>query len=329
MDGKILSDNILELNRDMEPAIIQGGYGRSMFFKDQYKNLQFVHFADVHAVADLWDRIVEYINYYDEYIDFAIHTGDYCGGNQEVYVDFYKDCTPCKKVIYNCVGNHDTIVTAKWIKTEKDRPHSLLFNHTENWDVNFMDIEYSMTYYKDFPEANIRLVVHDLYYDLEVQKKWLKDLLDKSIEEGINLITAMHELTDDIVEKPETTFNSIEKYKPIEGETPKTVFEDIVADFIDAGGNFVCNLAGHYHHDIFGYTKRGVLNIAVECATDWYHWCDGRRVKGTRTYDCFNVMAVDVNLGTIKITRIGNNIDNYLRIKRTMCFDYKNKQMIF
>ena len=87
------TNNIVELNRDVEPLIVQGSASRTRFFKskfdDKFKPLQFVHFSDVHAVLDLWNRMVEYVNYYKDYIDFAIHTGDYCGGNQEVYVDFY------------------------------------------------------------------------------------------------------------------------------------------------------------------------------------------------------------------------------------------------
>lgn len=112
---------------------------------------------------------MQYINYYSDYISFAIHTGDYCGNTQQSYTDFYADATKCARPIYNCVGNHDTV------------------------------------------------------------------------EMGAN----------------------------------------------------------------------------------------GERIKGTRTYDAFNVMSVDVNLGILKLVRVGNNVDHYLRIKRTLCYDYINKKVIF
>ena len=89
------TDNIIDLNRDVEPLIVQGAASRTPFFKDRYKTLQFVHFSDVHAVLDLWNRMVEYINYYKDYIDFAVHTGDYCGSSQDLYVDFYNYGTRC------------------------------------------------------------------------------------------------------------------------------------------------------------------------------------------------------------------------------------------
>ena len=99
------SNDIVKLNRDVEPLIIQGTATRTSFFNkkfnDKYKPLQFVHFSDIHAVLDLWNRMVEYINYYKDYIAFAVHTGDYCGGNQDLYVDFYDYGARCNRLIYN------------------------------------------------------------------------------------------------------------------------------------------------------------------------------------------------------------------------------------
>ena len=84
---------MVELNRDVESFLIQASAQRTMFFNDPFEILQFVHFSDVHAVPQLWERIVEYINHYASYISFGLHTGDYCGGSQEEYVDFYNQCT--------------------------------------------------------------------------------------------------------------------------------------------------------------------------------------------------------------------------------------------
>ncbi|MFQ9147579.1 MAG: hypothetical protein ACLR5G_04660 [Eubacteriales bacterium] len=53
------------------------------------------------------------------------------------------------------------------------------------------------------------------------------------------------------------------------------------------------------------------------------------RVRGTRTYDCFNYMAVDVNMGLLKIVRVGNNRDIFMRSQRSLCYDYLNRKIIF
>ncbi len=330
-----MTENIIELNRDLESAVIQGSYGRSMFFKDKYKNLQFVHFADVHYVPKAWERITEYINHYSDYISFAIHTGDYCGGTQKNYTNFYEKCSPCKRPILNCVGNHDTFIfdkDGKNLYMPKDIAHSLLFTHTDNWDVNFLDIPYSMSYYKDFPESNIRLIVLDLYYDAKAQCEWLTKLLDESIANGYHVITAMHETSANIVKYEDTPFNSLleanSEYLKLHPPFPKQPFEEIIVDFKKRGGIHIANIAGHLHHDLFGYTEGGVLNITVECATNWHHWCEGQRVEGTRTFDAFNVMSVNVNLGILTLVRIGDNYDCYLRNKSVLCYDYINHRLI-
>ncbi|MBQ8859071.1 MAG: hypothetical protein IJ012_04700 [Clostridia bacterium] len=51
-----LTDNIIELNRDVEPLVIQAGTGRLHPFKDPYQPLQFVHFSDLHRYIRAWDR---------------------------------------------------------------------------------------------------------------------------------------------------------------------------------------------------------------------------------------------------------------------------------
>lgn len=334
MEQLYLTDNIIELNRDMEPFIVQGSASRPVPFKDRYVPLQFVHFTDAHDKLKPWNRMVEYINHYEKYIAFALHTGDYCGSSQLKYTDFYNDGIPCKKVIYNCVGNHDTEVNEDWTKgkpcrSTKEGVYKLLFNRIEDWDVKFMPGDFSMTYYKDFLESNVRLVVLDYYYDIEEQKKWLKAVLNDAREGGLHVITAAHDITDFICSPEDTPFHTANDYALICGEEKRSPFESIIESFILSGGVHVIHLAGHTHHDRFGHTKAGILNCTVECATFWNGWCDGNRVAGTRTYDAFNVVSVDVNVGVITLARIGDNVDHYLRRKQSLCFDYINKKLIY
>lgn len=329
-----LTDNIIELNRDMEPYIIQGTATRSYFFKnkfkDEFKPIQFVHFSDVHAVLDLWNRVAEFINHYRDYISFGLHTGDYCGNNQTLYADCYNYGTKCDRPIYNCVGNHDTLTSRKWIQGDKESVHRLLFAPMDDdaYNVNFMECDFSMTYYKDFPESNLRLIVLDLYYDIEAQCEWLREMLDDAKEKGLCVITAMHEPSNEIPNTFGVSFHTLNDFHSLVGDHPEKKFEPIISDFIKNGGCHICNLVGHEHHDLFGITAGGVLNVAVPSATNWDGWCDGKRIRGTRTYDCFNVVSVDANLGLLKLIRIGDQTDHYFRSKRTLCYDYINKKVI-
>ena len=320
--------DIVDLNRDMEDYVIKSASGRSEYFYDNYSPLTFVHFSDVHGMIELWNRVVRYTNHYSDYISFALHTGDYCGSDQGIYRDFYKEGTKSLRPFLNCVGNHDMLdENSKF--ADKKLTHEKLFSSTGDWNVNFADVEYPMTYYKDFTDENIRLIVLDNFYDIEKQQAWLTRTLNDAKENGMHVITAMHFSTDYISERVDTGFTTITDYEKLASrKDAKTPFEDIIAEFIRSGGNYVCNLAGDYHHDIFGYTKSGVLNVVIECASDWALFTDGPRTRGTRLYDCFNVVTVDTVLGIIKLVRIGDNVDHYLRSKRTLCYDYVNKRVI-
>ncbi len=328
-------NSIIELNKEIEPFVIQGTATRPIAFKEKFENkyipLQFVHFSDIHTKMDLWNRIVEYINYYSNYISFGIHTGDMCGNNQELYADFYNYGEECKHPIYNCVGNHDTVVgRKKRVKATKEATHKLLFapQPDTTQDVVFMECDYPMNYYKDIKESNIRMIVLDYYYDIEQQKEWLVEVLDEAKEKGISVITAMHIPTAEIKESFDVTFNTFNDYSTIDG-SETTVLEPIIADFIAKGGEHICHLAGHHHYDMFGVTENGILNVCVPAATNWDGWSDGKRIKGTKTYDCFNVVSVDVNLGLLKLCRVGNNCDHYFREQNVLCFDYKNRKVIY
>jgi len=319
-------EDILTRNKDMESFVIQASASETPFLhRAQYDPLQFVHFSDVHAVLELWNRMVRYINHYCDYIAFALHTGDYCGDNQDQYRDFYTEGIPCVRPILNCVGNHDTIAGPQWQKMPKEEAWKRLFNHTHDWEVNFLDCPHSMTYYRDFPESNIRLVVLDQYFDLQLQKKWLRELLQDAKNKNLWVITATHEPTADIAKPLDVTFQTLTEF----GHPEDGPFEEILKAYITDGGRYICNFCGHEHHDLFGYTAAGVLNVAVECACDWAGWCDAKRIRGTRTYDCFNVVSIDTDLGILKLVRIGNNADYYLRQKHVLCYDYQNQKVIF
>ncbi len=327
----MISDNILEFNRDLEPFIIQMSHGRSNeAFDDKYDPLTFVHCSDMHNSLEHWNRMVEFTNYYHKYVDFVIHTGDYCGGNQSRHTDMYTLGDPCEVPILNAVGNHDTMPLGCDIQSSssKETVHKLLFgDHCKGWGATFMPGDASMSYYRDFEHSNVRLIVLDDYYDIMEQQVWLRELLSEANTKGISVITAMHEPTDRIVDCVDTSFHSINDWEK-RYILNKIRFEDDIADFIDNGGSFIVNLAGHVHHPLFGYTSRCVLNMAVENGNSFKYWCDADRVKGTRTWDAFNVVSVDTELGTICAVCVGNNTDNFLRERKLLCYDYINKRII-
>ncbi len=321
-------ESILSLNRDMDPYVRRAASGRTKLFGDPCEVLSFIHLSDVHGVLELWDRMTEFLNHYADILSFALHTGDYCSGSQAEFIDCYAEGIPARRPILNCVGNHDT-VDGNGKKTEKKPVHDKLFSHTGDWGVTFMPGPLPTAYRKDFPASNLRLFVLDLYYDQEAEAAWLRDELEQARRDGVHVLTAMHQPTAEIVDSPGVTFQNVTDFRAIADYSEVTPFDGIIADFIRAGGIHVANLAGHYHSDWFGYTKSGVLNVAVACATDWAGWSEGEKVRGTRSFDCFNVTAVDTNVSLLKLVRIGDQVDSSLREKRVLSYDYRAKKVLY
>lgn len=318
--------SIITLNKQLESFVIQSTATKASGIGSSLKPLTFIHFSDWHDVPVLWERLCDYMEEYKAYIQFALHTGDYCGNWQGNYTDAYllKNTT---NPILNCVGNHDTY-TQEMKKNTQESTYRLLFNHTDNWGVTFGSGNNTMYYYKDFQESEIRLIVLDCYYDIDNQKTWLEARLNEAKDLNYAVITAMHEVSKSIVDKIQCTFQTLDNYESSGGNQSAGSFDTIIKTFKDNGGVHIVNLCGHEHDDMFGYTSNGVLNLVVECATTWNGWTGGKRIAGTKTYDCFNVFSVEKDTGIFKVVRIGDNSDHYLRAKNILSYDYVNKKVL-
>lgn len=316
---------IVELNRDIQNALIQSTAKKKT---DENEVFTAMHITDIHGRQDLFNRLVEFSNYYCSNMNMILHTGDYVYKGQEDFVDLMSNAEINNVLFYNVVGNHDQYVSdadrsqaGKALTYEK-----VITATTRDWqglNVTYMSGDYSMTYYKDFPGSKIRLVVLDDYYNISEQAEWLRGVLEQARTNGYQVITAKHSKTNNITTRI-SCFNSKDTY------TGKydTTFENVIKEFIDAGGVHICNLCGHEHIDEVGYTSNGILNIVAECVTDDVYWQNCKRDKGTKTYDCFNIVSADTNQGLIKIVRVGDDNDIYMRRKQYTCIDYINKTVI-
>ena len=325
--------DIVALNRSVEDFVIQMNTtipeAAENLYGTDYDPLSFIHLSDIHNQPKLWDRCVQYANEYKDYFSFAIHTGDYVGGDQTSYTDLYN--TAENEIPFlNVVGNHDTYADAQHTLATKQSVYEKLFNHTTGWGVTFdSGVSYAMNYYKDFPDSNIRLIVLDMYYDVNHQKTWLANLLTEAKTLGYHVITAAHQVSGAPQTKIDVTFQTLIPWEENGESVVATDFDEIIGNFISAGGVHIVHLCGHEHQDWFYLSTHGVLNCAVECATTYPGWIEGRRKNGTKGYDCFNAVGIDANLGIIKIARIGHDADAFNRKKELLVYDYINKRIIF
>lgn len=322
------NSSIIELNKDVltfvqslptsYPALAKPYFGAT------HSPLSFAHFSDIHNRPELWERIAEYVDANSAYLPFALHTGDYVGDNQTSYTDLYNYYMPSVPFL-NCVGNHDTYANAQHTLATKQSVYEKLFNHTSNWVATFMSGNYSMTYYKDFTDSNVRLIVFDNYYDIDAQKAWIASILEDAKSRGLHVITASHQVTGRPLTKVDCTFESLISYESAgTGSLLNTEFDAVIGAFISNGGKHIVHLCGHEHADFFYKTANGVLNCAVACATDFTGWTEGARVPNTKSWDCFNAISADTDLGVLKIVRIGQNVDCFNRVKNTLSYDYVN-----
>lgn len=323
--------DINTLNKDREEQVIQASKTRANLFPATNSVLEFVHFSDVHGAEKAWKRVVDYINAHRNYLSFGIMTGDYVISAQTSHVDLYNQVTPWGRPILNVVGNHD-------VEPDDDDPtladkedtYNLLFGDSSNWGVTFQSGQYCMNYYKDFASSKVRLIVIDQYYWDADQKTWLESTLANAKALGYHVITASHTQSGPFASIVDVPFNTIDDYSAY-GEVvlnPEP-FESCIKDFIDNGGHHIVHLCGHWHHDITGITTNGILNTVIECATpNGVPWVNALRIDGTKSYDCFNVVAVDTNVNVLKVIRIGNDYDGYLQHKSSFCINYSNKTVI-
>lgn len=332
---KYTTDNIeiIDLNRDIENTMIQStSKRRNQISQNDKKPLSFIHFTDIHGKEALWERLVEYSNYYSDMFDFILHTGDWVESSQTTYNDMFNTSPVNKNTLLNVIGNHDSwaeytgdsssIVVAP-IASTYDYCVEKMTRSYQPWGVTFMDSNKCTAWYKDFVASNIRLIAIDLFYNLEEQKTWLANLLQDAINNNIHVITTMHQKTGQIITKI-TNFNSVDDY----GIEASLGIEKTIATAINNGLIYIGNFAGHDHFDECGFTESGVFNFVSECATDNITWQSNKRKLDTKTQDCFNVISIDTTQGHLKITRIGDNSDRYMNVKNSYCYDYINKKII-
>ena len=299
------------------------------YFSPVYDPITFLHFSDIHRNATLWKRIGEYMDYHNSDIEFGIMTGDYVEDNQTEYTDLYNAYTPYQP-LYNCVGNHDTYEDNNHQTASKSSVYNKLFNHQTNWNVTFAPLSNSMTYYKDFSNKKIRMIVLDNYYDIEAQLTWLANTLADAKTLGYSVITFSHQVTDAPHDKVNCTFQTLIPYE--DGNFSSVVytpFDDVIADFKNNGGKHIAHFSGHEHENWFYKTESGVLNISIQNAGTYMGWSEGYRKPYTKSWDCFNVVGIDINFGIIKIVRLGANVDAYNRTLNVITYDYTHDTVIF
>ena len=101
--------------------------------------------------------------------------------------------------------------------------------------------------------------------------------------------------------------------------------------FMSNGGKFVCWLNGHTHYDQLLMPNDVQKQLEINIATARYNYhTDGYAAQSENepSYDCFNYIGVDTQHHFIKVYRCGWNMDMSMRVRKALCYDYLNHEII-
>ena len=95
-------------------------------------------------------------------------------------------------------------------------------------------------------------------------------------------------------------------------------------------GKFIAWLCGHTHVDFFYYPKNypNILNICINQTGNLRDQNLADRPNGTKERLCANYLAINTTSGSLKIVRLGLNMDRNLRPINYTFYDYVNRRII-
>ena len=337
-DKQFKSKSIIELNPDFEENIKVGlkTYGPKF-------PLSLLWFSDIHGDEIELRRLVDFYDYYVEYFDGAIATGDLITDSCQSDWSFWGK-TKGAEYIMLVIGNHDTLKSHldgyHWSEqiSQKETYDRYLKDFIKYWNVRF--VEGQTYYYKDYEEKAIRLICLDCMLfgkDQIAQCEWLEEKLKEAKEKQLSVLIAIHFPTIYNKFVPiECNFNDIDSPLILDKGYPSSenniIYKEAVEKFISEGGSFICWFGGHHHCDNIGFDERfpNQLQISIGSSNRLSGPMedDLNRTYGEKSMDLANSIIVDTNTNTVKLIRIGADRDKYFRTRDFLCVNYKTKEII-
>lgn len=299
--------------------------------------LTLLHFSDPHADSAAVNRILADANNYNSLIDDAICTGDMVANTYGSISSWWNPN------VMTCIGNHDSASYSSetgynWTALSMaDRDTYYISPFKSNWEIVHTSGE--SYYYKDYSSQKVRLIVMDsmLYTDngseASNQTAWLSNLLSDAISNDYHVLIAIH--------SPHGGATPIDcsfsKYKEVtrpittDCNTPQAVI-DVVATAISNGLNFIGYLCGHTHQDNIwdaeGDGKQLMYCITCAAVTQSAQWINHDQHR-SENEDAYNIVTIDTTHTLVKIIRGGGaNIDNHMRTRKAICFDYSKGEIV-
>lgn len=297
----------------------------------QPKPLALFHFSDIHGDATETNRINSVYQPVVDECDDVLCTGDMVASRFANDASFI-----INKGFLLCIGNHDALADPTgwdWsqMATQQELYNKFFAPDIANWGVQYTP---GLTYYyKDYTESNIRLIVLNNLLntaDMDVQKEWLTNILNDALTNNLAVVIAMHYHPINAT-KIDSNFTKIDT-NPQSSTTSGGAIPYRVSQFIANGGEFICYLVGHEHSDYIlnssDYPNQITVCIDAASVSQSNAYSELSRDYGDNSQDLYNVCVLDRSTKTIKLIRIGCDMDNYMRSRKYFSIRYNNRQIV-
>lgn len=294
--------------------------------------LVLLHFSDIHGNAENLKRIVEFREYYQTFINDVLNTGDTV--LEDAAETLIVDSVPGASSFLLAIGNHDSCANGEWTGYGAVATYNkYIAPYVSGWGVtqpaNAAANGYNY-YYKDYSDANVRLIVLDCMFWDATELAWLESTLASARTAGLAVVCASHYAGGKVTPFP-IPWNTLQ-YTDVSDTLPSDAPAAVQA-FIQAGGEFVCWISGHGHYDMVGplddYPAQ--VNIAIDTANYGTpsEYSDIQRVRFTKSEDLFNAFSVDTFNKTVRLFRVGADRDAQLRHRGDLLIDYSTAEVLY
>jgi len=300
-----------------------------------------LHFSDIHGDKKRLQNILDFKEYYSDYIADIIHTGDMVRYYSTDGIDFWNEVEGAENIL-NCIGNHDTLVGSTWIGMTMEEAYTTYFApYISNWGV--VSTSGNTYYYKDYTDNKVRLIVLDIMHQSADQLTWFVSTLASAKTAGLHVIVAVHSRPhwqftshqtawDDKPLVPSYTAGYSDTSASTYPENLADDYADAVDDFMTGGGYFICWIHGHTHHKMFAQlqTHPNQLDVSVENASiPNFAWTYVKaRIENTKSEDCFNVIGIDTDSKVLRIMTVGATYDRFMRHADTIAYNYDTHTLL-
>ena len=305
-----------------------------------YSCLTLLHCTDLHGNRDGMDYVLKTYRKHESKIDAILHTGDVVTGNLSDGIANWIS-SGCAAVVLNTIGNHDTEENFVLQAAGKDNVYNTIFApYISNWGVvqpagvadSTSPDYHALYYYKDFTAPGVRLIVLDTNFWDSAEKSWLTSVLNDALTNSLCVVIACHNVKK-LTEMTDSNFSAY----PGDGINESTNayanqpddWLDPVKDFMDAGGNFACILAGHNHSGHMGaMTNYPDIFVYVADKSSMSRVSGTARISGEVNQNTVSIVTINPVEKLFKIVKIGAKVDGKMRGKHVFCYDYANKRII-